>query len=100
MNKRAAARILRTAANLIAKGGLVKGKFKEGRSYCALGAMGFNWECSGNDNQRLARNALCKVVGVTAIPAWNDKLERTKTEVISTMRRAARLLEHGLKVTV
>ncbi len=100
VTKRGVAQILRSAANKIAKGGLAKGTFKDGQSYCALGALGFGWAnyVPSASPQCKARDVLARNIGVTAIPPWNDKPERTANEVVGYMRRTARALEHGMSL--
>jgi hypothetical protein len=104
-----AADILDEGADLIEVGGLAKGTlFKEneegGLSYCAVGAMTNSLAYGRFSNARpgtwqKVTLAMRKYIGIWTIPNWNNAPERTATEVIDTMRRAAKDLRNEAPVS-
>ena len=88
-SKRAWARILRGAANLIEEKGWIKNDYGNAyKGYCVLGALD---QVTGEEFSRLN-----KVLGIKHNPAvWNDRKKRTKEDVLKLFRSRARDLEHG-----
>ncbi len=97
MNKRSIASLLRAGANRIESGGLARGSYKKGNSYCALGALGYGEPKLFGPHTSAAAYALRKFVGKGYIPAWSDTSH--KNTVISAMRQTARALEHGFDIS-
>jgi hypothetical protein len=101
--KRQAAKLLRAAANILETKGWYQGSFgNEEKGFCLLGSINVvdtgeaTWSTSPDAN--LAKEAIRVVSGQRFLSRWNDSPGRTKSEVVSAMRKAARALEHGLKV--
>lgn len=117
-----AAKALRHAADIVRYRGLYKGSFidpdgpPETAAVCASGALRLatGVEVIDHDDEfdrtfmrradpnpplradlvlRTAAAALTSAIDCFAIPAWNDLPGRTSTEVISTMRHTADLLD-------
>ena len=93
--------ILTKAANLIEINGLAKGDFMDHKgSYCALGAMQESIDSLYGDPDNLsgpayqayrdARHQMYLTIGKRPIDKWNDRLWRTKSQVVWHLRKAAK----------
>lgn len=106
-SKRAAAAILRKAANALDEFGWIQKSYgSQVHGFCALGSINHivpntvNTPAKQLRNKWLAQSALCQTVGTNWIPDWNDHKVGSKDDVTGAMRKAARDLEHGMQVTL
>ncbi len=101
ISKRGLAKAYRRIAGIFEKYGWVQERLGNPEvGYCALGA---SYKAGKEEPGRtvftlvpLRRLATDNTMGVVN---WNDSPGRTKAEVIGAFRKAARLLEHGAKVS-
>ena len=99
-SKRRAAQLLRSGAKRIETYGHVKGTYgSKSSGFCIQGSYGLTDSVGWSDDKVLAAKALKKVLGQTGA-VWNDLHTTTKDHVVRKMRQVARLLEHGLQVSV
>jgi hypothetical protein len=83
-------KILLDAANLLEEKGWVRGEYRSIKGFCAEGAM--MHVAVGTtlyDDLNLARVTLAHHLGALNIPLWNDHPQRTKAQVIASLRAAA-----------
>src|ERR1700734_325160 len=89
--------ILARAAEVIKRDGWCQGTYhNEKGNHCAIGAMLQAMKELGGAfttpvNRVRARIHFCSVNSIVCVPVWNDKLERTKEEVIAALEVAARI---------
>jgi hypothetical protein len=88
--------ILLTAADLLEQHGWIQGHRRTNRGRCVLGAIDFHWD---QVNEVDKWNALTKILAhinlftqdnTWSLAAWNDEPGRTKAEVITALRAAAK----------
>jgi hypothetical protein len=92
-------KVLRDAAAIIDRGGHCKGSLFKGDAHCVDGAINLaahgDWDYTpeGMRNRGLAAEAseaFCKFLGIGSIPfEWNDAPERTKDQVVASLRLAS-----------
>jgi hypothetical protein len=89
-------RILTNAADLLEQRGWIQGQRQSSKGRCVLGAIGFHWtETTDADTCYAANKLLAQINLLTAedlwsLAAWNDEPGRTKAEVVTALREAAR----------
>jgi hypothetical protein len=86
--------ILINAADKIEKYGWIQGSLVTNRGVCVLGALGGwgmaeGYECDAN-RKLLAHINLSSPDNPWSLAAWNDEPGRTKAEVLTALREAAR----------
>ena len=99
-SKRQMAKFLREVANRIETFGWIQGSFgDESKGFCVLGAT------SGMGAGAVTTTKAWKAVKLTnnfdlnrGIADWNDQPGQCQKDVLCGLRKAARALEHGLKV--
>lgn len=96
-SKKAAARVLRSAAKAIETYGWAQRTYGDQEyGFCALGAM--NHVADGYNPARVVASRAIRAVVGTHVVDFNDNVATKKQDVTKAMRKAASLLDHGLKV--